>query len=154
MPNSNRRSGFGRRSGTVTVIEERVRRNSVRTAKIAACVTFIIVAVLTATVAASWWHPIIALLAGIGIGLATAFVVAVVIIAWPVIRALWWWTAEITILSGLTAGWVELAGHTTRAPACSVNVRLCPNRGRGGGGLRQGWCGRGGPRGRAGSRRL
>lgn len=113
MPNSNRRAGFGRRSGTVTVIEERVRRNSVRTAKIAACVTFIIVALLTATVAASWWHPIIALLAGVGIGLAAAFVVAVVIIAWPVIRALWWWAAEIIIVSGLTTGWVELAGHTT-----------------------------------------
>ena len=41
-----------------------------------------------------------------------------------------------------------------RAPACSVNVRFCPNRGRGGGGLRRGWCGRAGLRGRAGSRRL
>jgi putative transposase len=41
-----------------------------------------------------------------------------------------------------------------RAPACSVIVRLCPSRGRGGGGLPQGWCGRAGLRGRAGSRRL
>ena len=40
-----------------------------------------------------------------------------------------------------------------RAPACSVIVRWCPNRGRGGGGLRRGWCGRGGLQGRAGSRR-
>ena len=41
-----------------------------------------------------------------------------------------------------------------RAPACSVIVRLCPSRGRGGGGLPRGLCGRGGLRGRAGSRRL
>jgi len=41
-----------------------------------------------------------------------------------------------------------------RAPACSVNVRICPNRARGGGGFRLGWCGRGGLRGCAGSRRL
>jgi hypothetical protein len=40
-----------------------------------------------------------------------------------------------------------------RAPACSVNVRFCPNRGRIGGGFRQGWCGRAGLRGCAGSRR-
>jgi DDE superfamily endonuclease/Helix-turn-helix of DDE superfamily endonuclease len=41
-----------------------------------------------------------------------------------------------------------------RAPACSVNVRFCLNRGRGGRGLRRGWCGRAVLRGRAGSRRL
>ncbi len=41
-----------------------------------------------------------------------------------------------------------------RAPACSVNVRICLNRGRGGGGLRPGLCGRGGLRGCAGSRRI
>ena len=43
---------------------------------------------------------------------------------------------------------------TARAPACSVIVRWCPNRGRGGGGLRRGWCGRGGLQERAGSLRL
>ena len=41
-----------------------------------------------------------------------------------------------------------------RAPACSVIVRLCPNRGRGGRGLRREWCGPAGLRGRAGSQRL
>ncbi len=41
-----------------------------------------------------------------------------------------------------------------RAPACSVIVRWCPNRGRGGGGLRRGSYGRGGLQERAGSRRL
>ena len=34
MPNSNGHPAFGRRSGTVTVIEEPVRRNAARTAKI------------------------------------------------------------------------------------------------------------------------
>jgi cytochrome bd-type quinol oxidase subunit 1 len=45
-------------------------------------------------------------------------------------------------------------GAYSRAPACSVNVRICPNRGRGGGGLRREWCGHAGLRGCAGSRRL
>lgn len=113
MPNSNRRSGFGRRSGTVTVIEEPVRRNATRIAKAAAIVVFIIVAVLAATVAASRWNPIIAMFAGVLIGVAAAFVVAVVIIAWPVIRVIWWWATEIVVISALVAGWIELAGHTT-----------------------------------------
>jgi len=52
-------------------------------------------------------------------------------------------------LSGCPQG-----GVVTRAPACSVNVRICPNRSREGGGSRRGWCGRVGLQGRAGSRRL
>ena len=49
---------------------------------------------------------------------------------------------------------MALPGTGPRAPACSVNVRICPNRGREGGGFRLGWCGRGGLRGCAGTRRL
>ena len=48
----------------------------------------------------------------------------------------------------------DLRQITGRAPACSVNVRICPNRGREGGEFRLGWCGRGGLRGCAGSRRF
>jgi hypothetical protein len=113
MSYSNRRSGSGRRSGTVTVIEEPVRRNAARTAKIAAIVTAITVGLLVATVAASKWHPIIALFAGVLVGVAAGFTVAVVILAWPVIRAIWWWSIEIITALALVAGWVELAGHTT-----------------------------------------
>jgi hypothetical protein len=70
------------------------------------------VAILTATVAASYTHPIIAGLIGIMAGLCVGFPVAGVIIAWPVLRVLWWWTPEITLAAGLVAGWVELATHT------------------------------------------
>jgi hypothetical protein len=113
MPYSNRRSAFGRRSGTVTVIEEPVRRDAARTAKIAAIVTTLTVGLLTATVAASRWHPIIALFAGVLAGVAAGFAVAVVILAWPVIRVIWWWSTEILTAFALVAGWVELADHTT-----------------------------------------
>src|SRR5215472_5168340 len=113
MPYSNRRSGFGRRSGTVTVIEEPVRRDAARTAKAAAIVTTLTVGLLAATVAASRWHPIIALFAGVLAGVAAGFAVAAVILAWPVIRVLWWWSIEIVTAVTLVAGWVELADHTT-----------------------------------------
>ena len=66
MPNSNR--GFGRGNGTITVIQEPVMRAYRRKAKIVFYVTWVITAVLAATVAASRWHPIIALLAGLACG--------------------------------------------------------------------------------------
>ncbi len=113
MPKSSRGGFGGRRSGTVTVIEEPVRRSSVRTAKIVFYVLWPVVALLSATVLASTWHPILALLAGIGIGLVAALIVAGVVLIWPVLRVLWWWTAEITLAFSLGAGWVDLADHTT-----------------------------------------
>ena len=113
MSKSNRGGGFGRRSGTVTVIEEPVRRSAVRKAKIIFWVIWVTVGLLAATVAASRWHPVIALFAGILVGLAVAAIVAGFVIAWPVIRAIWWWAPEIGISSGLVIGWIWLADHTT-----------------------------------------
>ena len=65
MPSSNR-GMFGRGNGTITVIEEPVMRSYRRKAKIVFYVTWVITATLAATVAASKWHPVIALLAGWG----------------------------------------------------------------------------------------
>jgi hypothetical protein len=59
------------------------------------------------------------------------------------------WEAALPELASL-----DLPHLSPRAPACSVNVRFCPSRGRGGRGLRRGWCGRAGLRGRAGNQRL
>jgi hypothetical protein len=109
MPNS---SGLSRRGGgTVTIIEEGVRRNTTRNAKISACVTFVAVTLLSATVLASKWQPILAGFVGILIGLAAAFVVAVVVLIWPVVRAIWWWLPEIALAFALVASWVWLADH-------------------------------------------
>jgi hypothetical protein len=113
MPNSNNRGALGRRSGTITVIDEPVRRSAARTAKIAAIVVWLAVSILAATVTASLWPPVIALFAGVFIGLAAAALVAGVIVAWPVLRVIWWWSVEITAATALVAGWIELAGHTT-----------------------------------------
>ena len=76
-------------------------------------VTWVIVGILAATVAASKWHPILALLAGLAAGLVTAAIASAVVAAWPVIRAIWWWTPETALLGGLVIGWIELAEHTT-----------------------------------------
>src|SRR5215472_10293069 len=98
MPSSNR--GFsGRGNGTITVIEEPVMRSYRRRAKVIFYVTWVITAVLAATVAASRWHPIIALLAGIICGYILGAAAGVIVAAWPVLRAIWWWAPE-TILTG------------------------------------------------------
>jgi hypothetical protein len=112
MPNSNRGT-FGRGSGTITVIEEPVMRSYRRKARIVFYVAWVIVGVLVATVAASKWHPIVALLAGLAAGLITGAIAGAIVAAWPVIRAIWWWAPETVIIGGLILGWIELAEHTT-----------------------------------------
>ena len=111
MPNSNR--GFGRGNGTITVIEEPVMRSYRRKAKIVFYVTWFITAVLAATVIASKWHPLIALFAGVVLGVVTGAAAEVIVAAWPVIRAIWWWTPETVLTGSLVFGWIELADHTT-----------------------------------------
>ena len=76
-------------------------------------IVWITTGLLAATVLASKWHPILALFAGIAIGLAAAAIIAAIVIAWPVLRALWWWAPEIGLTLGLVTGWVDLADHTT-----------------------------------------
>ena len=111
MPKSNRRSPFGR-SGTVTVIEEPVARSYIRKAKIVFFITWTALALLAATVLASRWPAVIALIAGALLALVPAFLIAVTVAAWPVIRAVWWWLPELTVLAAVITGWQELAAHT------------------------------------------
>src|ERR1700745_2634336 len=87
MPSSNR-GAFGRGNGTITVIEEPVLRSYRRKAKIVFYLTWAIVAVLAATVVASKWHPIIALLAGLACGFIIGALTGAIVAAWPVIRAI------------------------------------------------------------------
>ena len=112
MPNSNR-GMLGRGSGTITVIEEPVMRSYRRKAKIVFYVTWVIIAALAATVAASKWHPILALAAGIAAGLIIATITAAIVASWPVLRAIWWWIPETVICGSAVFGWIELAEHTT-----------------------------------------
>lgn len=112
MPNPNRGGSFGRRNGTVTVIEEPVRRSAARNSQIVFWVVWVSTSLLAATVTASIWRPVIALFAGAFIGLVIATIAAALVLAWPVLRVIWWWATEMTTLAGLIGGWIELATHT------------------------------------------
>ena len=122
MPKSNR--GLFGRSGTVTVIDQPVQRSFAQKAKIVFYITWAAVGLLAATVLASKWHPILALLAGTVIGLVLALVIASIVAAWPVIRAIWWWLPELLLVAGVITGWMELADHTTLWPRLIITAAI------------------------------
>ncbi|PWU58079.1 hypothetical protein DLE60_23260 [Micromonospora globispora] len=107
------RRPFGRRStGTITVIEAKVHRSSARNARLAFILTAVIVGLLAAVVAASYMHPILALFAGVLIGLSLGGITWVLVRIWPVLRLVWWWTPEIGITTVFGFGWVQIVNHT------------------------------------------
>jgi hypothetical protein len=112
------RSPFGRRGGTVTVIEDHVSRSYARSAKIAFWVIAITVGLLAAVVISSLSihgqpiHPIVAFIMGGIIGAVVALPISAFIIAWPVVRVIWWWLPEITAAAGLALGFTYLCQHT------------------------------------------
>jgi hypothetical protein len=127
---SSGRSPFGRRGGTVTVIEDHVSRSYVRTAKIAFWVVSITIGLLAAVVISSLKfhgepiHPIVALIGGAVIGAAVAFPISAFIAAWPVIRVIWWWLPEIAAAVALVYGFMYLCQHTP-LPVRAATVAAC-----------------------------
>ncbi|HZO63804.1 MAG TPA: hypothetical protein VFB74_02270 [Kribbellaceae bacterium] len=112
MPKSTFRSPLRRTTGTVTVIEARVHRSFARNARLAFYLTTVVVGLLTATVTAEQLHPILALFAGIVVGIVCGATAWMLVRCWPVIRLLWWWTPEILLALTVVYGWMFLARHT------------------------------------------
>ncbi|MFJ1542484.1 hypothetical protein ACIODS_28495 [Micromonospora chalcea] len=114
MSKSSPRRSFGRKSGgTITVIEARVHRSSARNARLAFILTAVIVGLLSAVVAASYIHPILAVFVGALIGVPLGGLAWLLVRIWPVLRLLWWWTPEIGITTLLGVCWVQLVNHTS-----------------------------------------
>ncbi|WP_259275794.1 hypothetical protein [Micromonospora chalcea] len=114
MSKSSPRRSFGRKSsGTITVIEARVHRSSARNARLAFILTAVIVGLLSAVVAASSIHPILAVFVGALIGVPLGGLAWLLVRIWPVLRLLWWWTPEIGITTLLGICWVQLVNHTS-----------------------------------------
>ncbi|MFF5072076.1 hypothetical protein ACFY2R_12965 [Micromonospora olivasterospora] len=107
----------------MTVIEARVHRSSARNARLAFILTAVIVGLLSAVVAASYMHPIIALFVGVLIGVPAGAFAWVLVRIWPVLRLLWWWLPEIVITTGAITFWVQVADHTS-TPVTLVIVGL------------------------------
>jgi hypothetical protein len=107
--------GFGRRTATVTVIEDRIHRSSQRNARFGFIIAALVVGACTMIVAADHMHPILAVLLGLVVGGTVGGIVWVLVRIWPVIRIVWWWSFETCAGITLMAGWVQLAEHTTLA---------------------------------------
>ncbi|MGC4774918.1 hypothetical protein [Micromonospora chalcea] len=107
----------------MTVIEAKVHRSSARNARLAFILTAVIVGLLSAVVAASSIHPILAVLVGALIGIPLGGLAWLLVRIWPVLRLLWWWTPEIGITTVLGAAWVQLVNHTS-TPVTLIVVAL------------------------------
>jgi hypothetical protein len=123
MSKSSRGFGFGR-SGTVTVIEQRVHRSSERHARLAFVITVLIVGTLTMSVASDHMHPILAGLVAFPIATLAGALVWLLVRIWPVLRLLWWWSLEIGAGMALVYGWVTLANATSAIVTLAVMAPL------------------------------
>jgi hypothetical protein len=103
----------GRGGGATTVIELPVTRSFRRMAKVAFLVVSLVVFVLAATVLSHAMHPIIGIMLGALIGVAVGGTVALVVVAWPLLRVLWHWSVEITASVLLVYGWTWLMLSTS-----------------------------------------
>jgi hypothetical protein len=121
---STRGFGFGRKSGTVTVIEQQVHRSSARNARMAFIITALIVGILAMTVASDHMHPILAALLAAPIAFVAGLLVWTLVRIWPVLRLLWWWTPEIGAGMALVYGWIALANATPALLTLAVMAPL------------------------------
>lgn len=116
MAKSSGRSWLGSsssRTPAITVIEPTIWRHQLRRARTAFYVIAIVGGLLAATVASRYLPMVLAVLLGGLIGVGVGAVVYGLIVAWPVIRAIWYWAPEIGLAVGLICGWRWLVGATT-----------------------------------------
>jgi hypothetical protein len=120
---SNGRLSFaGNRGGSVTVIETSVARSYWRRAKIGFFIVTATVGLLAGTVATDYLHPIPALCLGVIIGAVAGALVAGLIIALPVLRALWHWAAEICTSLLAVYGWTVMTRATSLVTSLAILV--------------------------------
>jgi len=104
---------FGRQhTGSVTLVDQPVRITYQRKARLTFWVVSVAVGLLSATVASHYWHPIVGLFAGVAIGVIVGFLTALIVLAWPVLRALWWWADLLVTCAVVYFGWPVLMQAT------------------------------------------
>ncbi len=106
------RGSMSRRGNSVTVIQANVQYSYLRTAKITFYVVLAVVGIFAAVISAYYLPPLAAVPVGLVAGTLIGGLAASVIAIWPVLRAIWWWLPEITLLVLLIGGWVYLQGQT------------------------------------------
>jgi hypothetical protein len=111
-------------TGAVTIVDAPVRMTYARKARLTFWIVSIAVAALSGTVASDYLHPILGLLVGTGIGLVAGLVTALVVMAWPVLRAIWHWVDAIIAVTAVFYGWTALMKATDLKVSLVVVVLL------------------------------
>jgi hypothetical protein len=108
-------SRFGRRNGTVTVIETRVHRNSARNARLAFVLAALFIGGVSIVVASAWLSPILAILVALAVAVVAGMAAWAAVRVWPVVRVIWWWLAELAAALTIAILWSLLQTHTPLA---------------------------------------
>ena len=108
--------------GSVAIVEPPVSQWYARRARVTALVVGLASGVLVTAGAGVFCRLWLAVLLGVAAGVVFAVVAGVLVRVWPVLRALWWWSFEITAVTFVVGGWVTLAHLTTWWVALAVMV--------------------------------
>ena len=112
---------FGDRPvGAVTLVEPPLSGAYARKARVAFFVSGSVSAAVSASVLGVWLVLPLAVLAGVAAGAVVGLLVGSVVRVWPVLRWLWWWSAEITAAGLLVVGLPALAQATHPAVMASL----------------------------------
>jgi hypothetical protein len=99
-----------------------VSQSYARKARIAFLCVGAVVGSFTAAVLAVFTNVVVAVLLGMVAGLVAGFVAAVLVVCWPVLRVLWWWSTEIAVFGLVTLGSATLARLTVSWLALAADV--------------------------------
>lgn len=87
------------RPGAVAVVDAPVSLAYARKARVAFVAVSVAVASAASAVLSVFAYPVLAVLVGVVAGLVCGLVAGAVVRVWPVLRVLWWWSLEITLVA-------------------------------------------------------
>jgi len=113
-----------RPASAVTLVETPVSRAYMRKARIAFFAVTAVVGVLSAAMLMTVVPPAAALIVGAVAGASCGLIVALMVRAWPVLRALWHWAAEMVLAAAVVVPAAVLASVTRPVLAAAVVLIL------------------------------
>ncbi len=114
--------------GAVAIVETPVSQWYAQRARVVFLVVAVVSGLVTASVVAVFAPPLLAVVLGVLVGVVCGFVAAVLVRVWPALRALWWWSIEITAgvlvvlgpaaLARVTYPWLGMAAIALVVAVC------------------------------------
>ena len=109
-------------ASAVAIVEPPMSRSYARKARIAFYAVTAAVGALAVVVLSTVVHVLAAVVFGVLAGAVCGLSVALAVRAWPVLRALWHWAAEIVLLATVVAGWAAAASATHPVVAARLGL--------------------------------